>query len=366
VTFADHVNQLILLPEGERRKLVLVIGAGISQLSTIRHPRVILSGKASPHLKKCLKCRHSDETYERNRAVWSEFEYSRLFSRNVLPPQSYYFMAQLCGAGLVRSILTTNYDSFLWSIFTRDRSLPDIIINPLLSRHSTDASGYRNHSDPEKLEIYFLHGSFEWAQFKDCGCLVALPAWAVGTNLWRVEERWGGVFFHDYREGHSLRPTGAAQHFIDWNLGNRDPFTPEIDAARGEIEWAKNNGGVLLLLGFMGTHCPRLPSWHEEISAPIVAAAQRTPTFMVITDEQDGESRLRKRNRPWIRERRWLLNKIAKAPQGQVHIYPDITDWFIEHLAGTRLDPEEIDQDFNERWVFQQLFLEVEAFKGTR
>jgi len=324
VNFADHVNQLFLLPDGERRKLVLVIGAGISQLSTIRHPRVILSSNA-PHVKECLKCPHSDKAYERQRAVWSAFEYNRLYSRNVLPPQSYYFMARLCGSGLVRSILTTNYDSFLWSIFTKDQNLPEIIINPVLPRAATEIASYRNHYEPDKLGIYFIHGSFEWAQFKECRCLVPLPPWAVGTNLWRVEESWGGVFFHDYHEGHNFSPTGPAQHFIDWNLGNRDPFAEEIDAARREIEWAENNGGVLLLLGFMGTRCPRLPSWHEELAAPIAAAAHKIPTFMVITEEQDTESRKHKPTHPEITERRWLLIQVDRASHGELYIYPDLT-----------------------------------------
>jgi hypothetical protein len=298
--------------------------------------------------------------------LWSQYEYSRLFSRNVLPPQSYYFVARLCAAGVVRSILTTNYDSYLMSIFARDRSLPKIIINPVLPRGGTANKNYRNRRQPYKLGIFFLHGSFEWAQFKDCGCMRPLPSWAVGTNLWRVADSWGGVFFHDYYKGHSPRPTGAAQHFIDWNLESRDPFALEIEAAQKEIDWAVSHGGVLLLLGFMGTYCPRLPSWHEELAAPIATAARTTPTFMVITNEQDQESRKSKRNQPRRAERRWLLNQIVRAPQGNFYSSPDVSEWFVEHLQGTRLDPEEIDRDYTERWVFQQLFLEAEAFKGTR
>lgn len=365
MNFADLVNQLLQLPDGERRKLVLVIGAGISQLSTIRHPRVILSSDA-PHVRECLKCLHSDEAYERQRAVWSAFEYNRIYSRNVLPPQSYYFVARLCATGLVRSILTTNYDSFLWSIFTKDHSLPEVIFNPVLPRPATEIPSYRNHFEPDKLKIFFLHGSFEWAQFKNCGCMVPLPPWAVGTNLWRVEESWGGVFFHDYHEGHSIRPTGPAQHFIDWNLENRDPFAEEIEAAFREIEWAENNGGVLLLLGFMGSHCPHLPSWHEEVAAPIAAAAHKIPTLMVITEEQNTESNRHKVNHPEIAERRWLLTRLEGSSHGKVFIHHDVRDWFIENLTGSRLAPEEIDKDYVERWVWQQLFLNAESFKGTR
>lgn len=372
MNFADHINQLLLLSEGERRKLIILLGAGISQLSSIRHPQVILSGNPASHVKKCLRCRYSSERYERHRAVWSEYEYSRLYSRNVLPPQSYYFVARLCAAGLVRSILTTNYDSFLWSIFTRDRSLPETLINPILLPHSTEAPGYRSYHNPDKLGILSLHGSFEWAQFQECGCLVSLPTWAVGSNLWRVMDTWGGVFFHDYQKGHSTRPTGAAHHFIDWNLGSRALFAPEIDAARQEIRWALSNGGILLLLGFMGTRSPRagMESWHEEMADPIAAAAQAIPTFMVITEDQDQASskptRSRKSKNPWVSERRWLLRKVERALHGQLYIHPDITDWFIEHLAGTELDPFEIDQDYQERWVLQQLFLTTEAFEGTR
>jgi len=372
VNFADHVNRLLLLPEGERRKLIILLGAGISQLSSIRHPQVILSGNPALHVRNCLRCRHSSESYERHRAVWSEYEFSRLYSRNVLPPQSYYFIARLCTDGLVRSILTANYDSFLWSIFTRDHSLPEILINPILLPDSTENPGYRSYSNPDKLAIFSLHGSFEWAQFQECGCLVSLPTWAVGSNLWRVMDTWGGVFFHDYQKGHSINPTGAAHHFIDWNIGNRALFAPEINAARQEIGWALSNGGILILLGFMGTRStrPEMQSWHEEIADPIAAAAQEIPTFMVITEEQDQAStrvtRSRKTNKPWVPERRWLLRKIERARHGYLYIYPDVTDWFIEHLAGTGLDPIEIDQDYQERWVLQQLFLTTEAFKGTR
>jgi hypothetical protein len=61
-----------------------------------------------------------------------------------------------------------------------------------------------------------------------------------------------------------------------------------------------------------------------------------------------------------------LLIQVDRASHGELYIYPDLRDWFIEHLAGTILDPEEIDQDYIERWVWQQLFLNAEAFKGTR
>lgn len=313
-----------------------------------------------------MRCRYSSKRYEEHRAVWSENEYLRLYSRNVLPPLAYYSVASLCAAGLVRSILTTNYDSFLFSIFNKDRSLglPKLNLNPAILPISTKTKKYRNRYDPNKIGVYFIHGILEWAQFQGCGCLVQLPAYAVGTNLWRVDDSWGGVFFHDYDERHNTLPTGEARHLIDWNLENRDFFNPEIAAAKLEIEWAVRNEGGLLLLGFMGTHCPHISDRHEELSEPIAAAAQKVPTFMVITAEQNRKSWRNTTNAPTSSERRWLIRQIRQSPLGRRYVTNIISEWFGDHLKGTKLDPEDIKQDYYEKWQMQHLFLPPEAFEG--
>ncbi|GEM_PF-5064988 len=358
--FSERIDSLLHLPPRKRGKIILVLGAGISKLSRIRHPQVILQD--SPP-NECFECPHSTEEYEKQRVVWSQYEYNRMFSRNVLPEFSYYFIIKLITLRLVRSIITTNYDSFLISSLKNGQPLTNYSINPILKQGNSDPSGYRSFNDPSKLRILFLHGSFDWAQFKECHCIVKLPRWAVGTNLWRVPEDWGGVFYHDYFQEHKPLPTGPAQHFIDWTFG-RKPFEKEIKAAYDEINWSIKKDGILLLLGFRGSNCPRLSTWHEEISEPIAEASNKIPTFMVLTKQQADESMYDKPFGPTSEEQNWLFTQIQKNRFGSVDIVPDIDTWFLQALKDSPIDPYSVEKEYNINWRSQNIFLKPSQFEG--
>ncbi|MCK4486988.1 MAG: SIR2 family protein, partial [Desulfobacterales bacterium] len=281
---------------------------------------------------------------EKQRAVWSRYEYNRMLSRNVLPRISFYFIAKLCSLNLVKSIITTNYDSFILSIFRRDQTLPRPVVNPVL-RKGEDSAGYRSSKRSRKLRIYFLHGSFDWARFNKCGHIVALPGWAIGTNLWRVPTDWAAEIYHDQLPPDRPHATGPAEHFIDWNVG-RKPFQKEVDQACAEINLAVKNGGILLLLGFRGTHCPHIPTWHEEISKPIADAADKIPVFMVISKDQVKDSERDKVNGPTADELGWLLNQIETSRYGKLEKVLRIEDWFMTSLQGSGIDPAFVEMEY--------------------
>lgn len=368
MSFAREITRLLSLSRSRRRRLVLILGADVSKLTSIRHPNKIFT--ENPRFLECQNCPHSSVEYEQQRSAWSEFEYCRMYSRNVLPEFAYYVIAKFCSWGLVRSILTTNYDSFLLSSFSKDSRFPKPLFNPVLNRNMNDPFGYLAHKDYKRLRIFYLHGTFDWAKFKDCGCLVKLPPWAVGTNLWRVEEDWGGVFLHDFHSGHSTNPTGPAQHHIDWKVDrvDRASFSEEIAAAKREIALAIRNNGLLLLLGFTGTHSHRLPNWHEEISEDIAAAAQRIPTFMVITTRQADKCRqgYADHDKPTSTELSWLLNQVQGAHFGEATVVNDINRWFINSLQGSRINPAAIEDEYETQWINRNpaLFLTPNQFKG--
>jgi len=368
MSFAREITRLLSLSRSKRRRLVLILGAEVSKLTSIRHPKVIF--KKNPRFLRCQDCAHSTKEYEQQRATWSEFEYHRMFSRNVLPEFAYYFIAKFCSLGLVRSILTTNYDSFLWSIFSKDSKFPKPLFNPVLNRNENDPFGYLTHKDSKKVGIFYLHGTFDWGQFKNCGCLVNLPPWAVGTNLWSVQEDWGGVFLHDFQLGHNSNPTGPVRHYTDWKIDrvDRSSFSREITAAKRELAWAIENNGLLLLLGFTGTYSHRLPGWHEEISEKVAAAARRIPTFMVITSVQAEKCRqgYPSPDDPTSAELSWLLNQVQGAPFGETMVVNDINRWFIDSLQGTEINPSAIEDEYEARWVNRTpaFFLTPTQFKG--
>ncbi len=283
-----------------------------------------------------------------------------------MPPFAYYFIGKLCSLKLVRSIITTNYDSYLTSIFKKDRTLPNYVINPVLRNTEVDHSGFRSFHESNILRIFSLHGSFDWAQFKNCHCIVNLPSWVVGTNLWRVPKEWGGVVYHDYDPlfGHKPLPTGEAQHYIDWLVG-REPFRREIDGALREINWAVKRDGHILLLGFRGTHCPRLPTWDEEISEPIADAAEKIPTLMVLTEPQAEESKQGIPTGPTSDELSWLIRELSKKQYGSVEVSPNIDEWFLKTFKGSVLDPKSIQEEYIFNWIYKGLFLRPREFEGN-
>jgi hypothetical protein len=365
IQFGNILANLLALRATRRAKIRLIVGAGISNLTRIRHPNKIISG--APH-NACVTCAHVDSSdYSEQRAIWSEFEYNRMYSRNVLPELSFYFLSELCKQKIVKSIITTNYDSTFLTIFERDPSLPPVILNPLLTSNDMHShAGFRVTDKPKKTDvpIYFIHGHFEWARFNQCGCLVKLPRWVVGSNLWKVPANWKASIFHDFDPRNGHLNTGYAQHYIDWNVG-RDHFETEIRAAKAQIKKAIRYNGVLLILGFLGRNCSRLPTWHEEIAVDIAGAASCIPTFMVITEQQESDSRVDTPDGPTSSEKRWLLEQLQRGSYSRVDVVENFDDWLIEAFEASGQDALAIARDYQYRWLHSRLFLTAVEFEGT-
>ena len=237
------------------------------------------------------------------------------------------------------------------------------MVNPVLRKGEHEFSGYRSSARSRKLPIYFLHGSFDWGRFTECGHLVTLPPFAVGSNLWQVTDDWGGVVYHDHSSSETPHATGPAEHYLDWNCG-RDLFQKEIKSALTKIRMAAKEKDMLLLLGFRGIRCPGLPTWHEEISDPIANAAEGTPTFMVITQSQKEDSEKDKPSGPKSEELSWLFNQVSGKTYGKVYVEESIDDWILKSLEKSTLNPTSIEREYHARWVSSpHLFLTVGQFE---
>lgn len=236
---------------------------------------------------------------------WDYLEAVRLYSENGLPHINYLCLDKLIRRGLVKNLVTTNYDRYLVSLLSR-QNLGPWQLNPI-PRRSIDAAmsdndGYLNlRPKADAVSLYKIHGDlgFAWMQ---CGHICRLPQFMVSpfspTGQAKAYLKARGV-----ESLHSSLPTGKGvadpsftskhsaqsyEHHTDYGK-NRDLFRTERRAALSRI--GKNTQGILVVGLSMR------PKRREDLVDPIVKRAKAgVPIIYIVATTnlplQEGESEL--------------------------------------------------------------------------
>lgn len=234
------------------------------------------------------------------RARWCQYEFARFFTTNVIPPLGYFGLYHLSRIGLVRSIITTNYDLYFNAI--AERTDAPWSLNPILSRGQYSWDNYygRRSSASSRVPVLKIHGSLSHATFTccsstECAHIFRLPGFPIYNDVAPINARFGVRQNHDHlgHVGYSDRPRSLAgrerclaSHYLDWAFDNkRDAFAKEIDAARRELSYSS---GPVVLLGFTGFFDRTSANpWNEEL-VPLIEELHRKgrPIFYFIHDTQ--------------------------------------------------------------------------------
>lgn len=284
----DKIEQLADLiydiqTTGSGQKIKLVVGDGFYSQSGIKS-RSIIIGDARSQGKEINSERDED------RYCWQTYETYRLNTLSNLPPKRFFYTHHLCKADIIRSIITTNYDLYFDSIFTKDPLPQNYILNPAIDDdEDSGESFYGKISDiNEKLRLWKIHGSFSHISFMNSSHghrhIFRLPNFSICYPTDNPIDDYG-LPAHPFM-GVDCDCDRKA-HFIDMNFNNRIAFDKAITGAIQELN--KDDTGLVICLGFTGRYNLADPNdtINEELVPHLVSLASRVPVYVILAPFQD-------------------------------------------------------------------------------
>lgn len=133
-------------------------------------------------LAKGRRIKPSQADLERD--YWDYLETIRLSTGNLLPHINYLCLVRLIQLGLVRNVITTNYDRYLQAVL--DREMPGSwVLNPCPRRPGEprlwDGDGYLTSTNARPLvSLWKVHGDLGFAKMDGCGHILKLPRFLIG------------------------------------------------------------------------------------------------------------------------------------------------------------------------------------------
>lgn len=253
-------------------KLILIVGGGIQKVNQLQTRNRIRELNGLPPTP--------EYTRDEDSLVWPYYESARYHSFNTVPAAAYYYIYKLIQAKYVDSIISTNYDLFLESIFQKCNLISLTKLNPIRNKGEDDQEQYfslKLKSAETKISFYKMHGSFSHIIFDSCRTLFRCPNFISPYPVDNSEYNLYSLFhFHMNNTANgrigkkthiSIRenciPVG---HYIDNNFSDRSLFLKEIEAAKMQLKSTKNIAGILLI-GFRGWTAANGEdeTWNEEI-----------------------------------------------------------------------------------------------------
>ena len=260
-----------------RKRLIFIVGDGIRPVQNILSDRRVTALAAKRGL--------TPGTDAFNDFKWRLFEYARYYTSNWIPSFAHCCIHRLMADGLCSHVITTNYDLFFDSIWSKYPAMR-VATNPVASKGEYTWDGYysRRGTHLPPLCYWKIHGSLSHGVFNRLPLstreylLVRLPRMAIATNQPEIARAYrlpttcpflGQEATENRRTRfpnfHQLEPT--FQPYIDWNYsGDRSRFQREIDAVKSILKTPKHFAGIVLL-GFRGYFNSANPSdpFNEEL-----------------------------------------------------------------------------------------------------
>ena len=244
----------------KNKKLVFIIGNGFQPVDSIQKEEDFKDSVRTHYGADygAVTASWTDEDWDLER--WKYLEYARFFTRNCTPSFGYYLLNYLIGKQHIKTIITTNYDLFLNSMFERTNKDQDsYCFNPAIRNTDFDWEGYYSKTTPSNhnaVKIFKIHGSLSHVVFRNCLRhnnqlhIFRLPSFMLGFDTRPIRDEFSVKYLHDYL-GHIGRryrhttliddasETGYYVHHIDWavkclcaGIGYRDFFSKEIEFAK--------------------------------------------------------------------------------------------------------------------------------------
>ncbi len=169
---------------------------------------------------------------------WKHLEYSRFWTLNNTPPLGYFLLHYLAKNNAIRTIITTNYDLFLNSIFSRFDCAQKTYFNPAINEHEFNWEEYystKKITDKNTLKIFKIHGSLTHVVFRKCydnqnhSHIFKLPSFLIGFDTSQLRKMFNLKYLHNYLGHEGVKynepslindnaATGYYVHYIDWAL----------------------------------------------------------------------------------------------------------------------------------------------------
>jgi hypothetical protein len=237
---------------------------------------------------------------EESRERWKYYEYARFHTFNSSPGFAYFLLVHLANAGLVTSITTTNYDSYLDSLSLR---IEPWNINPCARKGDYCWEDYYSQNAVGLRRAWKIHGSLSHVLFHGCSDPVRphifrLPHFPVYNSVGAMRRSFNFSANHDHlsyigmRHGipslnYERQKAGDAHHFLDWELGDRrKAFKTEIEASIDDL--LSSSTRAIVMIGFTGYYDNRKPDdpFNEELVPHVIALSKRVPVFYLIRQSQ--------------------------------------------------------------------------------
>ena len=310
---------------------------------------------------------------------WKYLEFARFTTNNVIPSFAYFLLHHLINSGSIKSIITTNYDLFLNSIFERtNKSHGSFCFNPVINNDDFDWEGYYSIKprNPKVVKIFKIHGSLSHVVFRNCRHhnnqlhIFKLPSFVVGFDTQPLRREFGINYLHNYLGHVGLRHnqptlindekrTGYYVHYIDWavkclcnkRIHYRDFFTKEIQYATRELKKSPDIGAIIII-GFTGYHnqVNRKDENNEELSPAIVSLLNKVPVFYFLHQHQYNVATTDP-------NRLYLWNAVVKVNYKQAVKYIDTGDLMLDLACGQKhLLRKRLMAIYKSDWVNGNLF----------
>lgn len=271
---------------GSKRTIKLVIGDGFYSQKGIKSRSIIIEDIKSQG-KEIINERDED------RYCWQTYEKYRWDTLNNLPVKRYFYTHHFCREGLISSIITTNYDLYFDSIFTKYPLPQGYILNPAIDDNEDSGEGFygKISASNDKLRLWKIHGSFSHISFINSsyghGHIFKLPNFAICYPADNPIDNYG-LPSHAFMGASSLQcDCDRIAHFIDMNFINRIPFEQAINGSIQELD--KDDTGLVICLGFTGRYNPSdiNDPLNEELTPYLVSLSSRVPVYVILARFQD-------------------------------------------------------------------------------
>jgi len=223
-------------------------------------------------------------------------ETARLETSCALPNRNILCLMRLVRRGLVKAIITTNFDCYIRSAFLRYGAAHKCVLNPCIprtDRHSCwDSNGYwsSNRRSRSTIPLWTIHGDLGFVRMIPCDHIFALPDFVVRhadcvPNGNRREICHFSVFKEDgstypdpsLTEEH---PVVSYKHHVDYFL-NRHNFLEESRAAAGQLLAHAGAGGVIFIIGLTFS-----PKFKEDLVPILLRANGNAPIIYIVASEE--------------------------------------------------------------------------------
>lgn len=238
------------------------------------------------------------QVIDRSQTQRRYFEYTeriRLITNNYLPHRNLVCIMRLVRKGIVKAIITTNYDYKISSTFQRYGQAYQCVRNPCMSKKDIqsciwDRDGYYSRDTIRQncIPLWKIHGDIGFVRIDGCNHIFALPKFIIRDAELSSWDQFicchYAICKHSgtqYRDPSLLTEHIATgyRHHIDYGT-DRHLFISESKAAQQALlEHAKQGGDVFVIgLSFQ-------PIFLEELTPTLVEVAMRKRLVYIMSSK---------------------------------------------------------------------------------